>query len=92
MPILQYKQVSTCGPLVVLTDYHCARAVQDIVHEAIAFLWALVLYKPSLLRVINTCNMEAPTAKQPCATRDWPAILVCSPIWLGQTLTTLIGK
>ncbi|EIE21052.1 hypothetical protein COCSUDRAFT_48251 [Coccomyxa subellipsoidea C-169] len=56
-------------------DTRLLHFVKDIVHEAIAFLWALVLYKPSLLRVINTCNMEAPTAKQTCATRDWPAIL-----------------
>lgn len=52
--------------------------VQDTVREAVDFLWALVLYHPTLLRVINTCSMEAPNEALPSCTnsRDWPAILV----------------
>ncbi|KAK9908478.1 hypothetical protein WJX75_008527 [Coccomyxa subellipsoidea] len=53
--------------------------LKEIVHEALSFLWTLVLFNPNMLSLINTCNMEAPTESQ-CSTdeaRDWPAILDC---------------
>ena len=62
--------------------------MQDIVREAVDFLWALVLYHPTLLRVINTCSMEAPNEAPPSCTnsRDWPAILVSPGLVLNVSL------
>lgn len=52
--------------------------IQDMVQEALAFLWALVLNNPRLLSTVTACNMEAPKASQ-CSSnhsQDWSAILV----------------
>ncbi len=51
-----------------------------MLYEAHLFLWALVHHKPSLLRALGTCNMEATTGKMSSKGRNWPAILV-SPLW-----------
>ena len=52
--------------------------VQETVHEAICFMWALVRYNPRMVSAFTTCNMEAPNAPQSSSgnPRDWLATLV----------------
>ncbi|KAK9908051.1 hypothetical protein WJX75_002163 [Coccomyxa subellipsoidea] len=68
------------------SDARLLQAVKDTVREAVDYLWALVLYHPTLLRVINTCSTEAPNEALPSCTnsRDWPAILACMQLTKKQ--------